>query len=94
MRQCKNHDTMSSPIVRTALDQIHENFVVVPNEKATNNVALICKRFYASVITSELGLSNNDKTSTYKEINDLSYNYIVNKNISDLKSKFGIEMFS
>ena len=25
----RNHDTLSSPTVRTVLDQIHENFVVV-----------------------------------------------------------------
>ena len=50
--------------------------------------------FYASVRTEELGIGNNDNTSTYKEINDLSYNQIVNYNISDLSSKFGIENVS
>ena len=79
LRQYKNHDdTLPSSTVRTTLDQIHENFVVFPIDKATNNFALICKRNNASVITKELGFSNNEKTSTYKEINDLSYNHIVN----------------
>ena len=45
-------------------------------DNATDNEALICKRFYASVITKELGLSNNNKTSNYKEMNNLSYNSI------------------
>lgn len=60
----------------TTLDRIYENFVVVPVEKTANNVILIFKRFYASVITKELGLSNNNKTSNYKEMNNLSYNSI------------------
>ena len=57
MHQYKNHDTLSSPTVRTVLDQIYENFVVVPIDKAKKkSVALTCKRFYAFVITKELGL--------------------------------------
>ena len=75
----------------TTLDLIHKKIVVVPIGKATSNVALIRKRFCASVITKESGLGNNDKRSTYKEINDLSHNIIVNKNISDLSSKLSIE---
>ena len=35
----------NSPTLRTALDQIPENFVAVSIAKATNNVTLICKRF-------------------------------------------------
>ena len=54
-----NRDFLSSPDIKNALDNIHENFVVVPIDKATGNIALACKRFYASVITRELGLSNN-----------------------------------
>ena len=29
-------------------DNIHKDFVVVPIDKATGNIALVCKRFYAS----------------------------------------------
>ena len=50
MRQYKNHDTLSSPTVRTA-DQIHENLVAASFDKAVSNVALIFKSFYASIIT-------------------------------------------
>ena len=89
--QYNYHGTLSFPAVRTALDQIHENFVKVPIHKGTNNVALICKCFYVSVITKQLGLGNNDKTSFYNDTNDLSYNHTVSRNISDLSPKFGIE---
>ena len=43
------------------------------------------------VIIKQLGLGNNDKTSFYKDTNDLSYNHTVSRNISDHSPKFGIE---
>ena len=51
---------------KNALDNILKDFVVVPVDKATGNIALACKRFYASAITRELGLNNNSSTDTYK----------------------------
>ena len=65
--------------------------MVVPIDKATGNIALICKCFYASVIAKELGLGNNNSTKTYNSINNLPTDTIINNNINDLKSKFGID---
>ena len=60
----KHMDCLSSPNVKNALDNIHKDFIVVPIDKATGNVVLVCKRFYASVITRELELNNNSSTDT------------------------------
>ena len=87
----KHSDCLSSPDVKNAVDNIHKEFVVVPIDKATGNVILVCKRFYVSVITRELGLNNNLSTDTYKNAGDLSANDIIDGNIRDLKIKFGIE---
>ena len=87
----KHMDCLLSPDVKNALDNIHKDFVVVPIDKATGNIALVCKRFYASVITRELGLSNNSSTNTYKNAGGLSANGRIDENIKDLKIKFGIE---
>ena len=46
--------------------------------KATGNIALICKRFYASVIAKELGLGNNT-TDTYNSINNSSTDTIIKR---------------
>ena len=43
------------------------------------------------VITSELGLNNNSSTHTYNKTGGLSANYITEKNIRDLKIKFGTD---
>ena len=50
----KHKDCLSSQDVTNALDNIHKDFVVVSTDKATGNIALVCQRFYASVITREL----------------------------------------
>ena len=74
-----------------ALDNRHKDFVVVPIAKATDNIDLVCTRFYASVITRELGLNNYSSTDTYSNAGGLSANDIIDGNIRDLKIKFGID---
>ena len=64
LHKYKQFDALSSPNIRAALENVHKDFVVVPRDKATGNIALICKRFYASVIAKELGLGNNNTTDT------------------------------
>ena len=76
------------------IDNIHKDFIVVPIDKAAGNIALVCKRFYASVITRELGLNNNLSTDTYKNAGGLSANDLIDGNMRDLKIKFGIDNIS
>ena len=54
-------------------------------------ILLVCKGFKASVITSELGLNNNSSTDTSINAGGLCTNYIIDKNIRDLKIKLGID---
>ena len=70
------------------------DFVVVPIDKATGNIALVCKRFYAFVITRKLGLNNNSSTDTYNNAYGLFANYPIDKNIRHLKIKLGIDNIS
>ena len=70
---------------------MHKDFVVVPIDKATCNIAFVSKRFYASVITRELGLNNNSSSGIYNNAGGLSVNDIIDGNIRDLKIKFGID---
>ena len=64
--------------------------MVIPIDKATDNIAFVCKRFDASVITRELGLNHNLSTDTYNNADGLSANDTTDKNIRYLKIKFGI----
>ena len=83
-------DCLSSPDIKNALDNLHKNFMVVPADKAAGNIALVCKRFYTSVITRELGW-NKESSDTYNNTGGLSAIDIIDGNIRDLKIKFGID---
>ena len=60
----KHMDCLSSPDVKNALDNIHKDFLVVPIDKTTVNIALVYKRFYVSVITRKLAWNNNSSRDT------------------------------
>ena len=42
--------------VKEYLDSLHKHFVLVPIDKAANNISIICKRFYVQVILKEIGI--------------------------------------
>ena len=73
------------------MDNIDNGFVVVPIDKGTGNIALVYKRFYVSIIIRELGLNNNSSTYPYSNGVGLSANDINDKNIRNLKIKFGVD---
>ena len=56
--------------VKKQLNHLKESFVIVPIDKATNNIAFICKHFYAKVLVKELDFSNpnNCDNSTYHQV--------------------------
>ena len=46
------------------LNDIHNQFVVTPIDKANGNVAFICQRLYALVLIKELGFLDHNNTGT------------------------------
>ena len=83
-------DIASSPDIKNNLHNIHKDFVVVP-DKTIGNIAFVCRRFYASVTTRELGFNNNSSTNN---AGGLYVNYIIDKNRRHLKIKFGFDNIS
>ena len=57
--------TLKDPVVIEYLADLHSRFVLVPIDKASNNVAIICKRFYILKILNEIGLLDSP-SSTYE----------------------------
>ena len=56
--------TLNDPEVITYLDELKKDFVIVPIDKMSGNIALICKKFYTEKILIEVGLME-DKSKTY-----------------------------
>ena len=47
------------------LNHLHENYVVVPADKASNNIIFVCKQYYIHCLQNELGLLDNVGNPTY-----------------------------
>ena len=61
----KCNPVLKRPDVKEYLDFLHKHFVLVPIDKAANNISIICKRFYVQVILKEIGVL---------DIGNLTYN--------------------
>ena len=85
----RHESIFSDPDVVRELSRLHENFVIVPADKASNNYTFVCKRHYVSILTDELGLNSFLRSSTYN-LTDLSASEVLDNEISVLTS-FGIE---
>ena len=55
----KSSCILDKPEVRTYIKFLHDRFVIVPVDKASNNFGIVCKKFYLEVIKNELGISND-----------------------------------
>ena len=45
------------------LNKLHDNYVLVPADKAGNNIIVVCKKYYLDVVLKEL-----ESTNTYQEV--------------------------
>ena len=69
---------MDRPEVRQYINYLHDRFVRVPVDKASNNFGIACKSFYLDVIKNELGISddgniigNTAYKPIYQKVNDI-----------------------
>ena len=83
----KVKSVFKDPGVKTNLDRLKECFVIVPIDKATNNIAFVCKQFYAKVLINELKFTNvnNHQNTTYHHVHDLSKQQIIQDHKTYLK---------
>ena len=58
--------------------------MIVQFDKATGNLALNCKRHYATVLVKELGLTDNNPLLTYTKVDNSTPSDVVAKNIGAL----------
>ena len=73
--------------VKDSLNELQDKFVIVPIDKATGNVAFICKIFYAKVILREVGLNTDVNSATYSAVNDSCHD-IIKRHTNFLLQKF------
>ena len=91
------HKILDNEDVKKELKALQKCFVLVPIDKASNNIAFICKQHYASVIRAELGYSGRSMRSgtcsspTYNLLTDGVSDHIIEEHISEL-NEYGLEV--
>ena len=46
------------------LSSLHDKYVIVPVDKASNNIVFVCKSYYFECLFNELGINNNTSSNT------------------------------
>ena len=86
---------LSQTIVKDYIQQFQKRFVLVPVDKAGNNFAVICRRFYISVLCGELGIhtGNIQGNNVYRYMEGYTTQTVVEKHKKSMKN-FGIKIDS
>ena len=85
----KAKSIFKAPDVVETLTNLHDKYVVVPADKAPNNIIFVCKRHYIDCLITELGIESNGNP-TYTATT-LSKEEIINNHKSVISS-FGLNI--
>ena len=76
---------LSDPEVMLELNRLHDHYVLVPADKASNNIVFICKAHYYNCLLEELGFNTNSGNPTYTR-SSFSKDEILENHMSVLRS--------
>ena len=66
--------------VKEYLAELHSKYVIVPIDKAANNVSIICKKYYIEVLLKEVGFLNSPNL-TYALVTDKTASQVIEENV-------------
>ena len=71
---------------------LHSKFVIVPADKAGNNIIFVCKYFYIKTLMDELGIdSTGNANGTYEAQHDTP-DEVIKKHSETIKKEFKIKL--
>ena len=87
LRQRITHRTtnpvLKDPEVKRNLEALQTDYVIVPIDKASNNIAVVCKKFYVEVLLKEIGIlgpESNTYTAANKSMDEIIFDNILYQN--------------
>ena len=86
----RSESIFRDPYVVHELSRLHENFIIVPVDKASNDYTFVCKKHYVDILIEELGLHSLPWYPTYN-LRDFSASEVLDNTESVLNS-FGIQI--
>ena len=85
-----NQKILNDPRIKDCLRKLHEDFVLVPADKAANNI-VICKAYYVETLTKEIGINSLDRINSTYVPSTYSYEKIL-KSHSDFVTSVGLKL--
>ena len=86
--KCK---VLDQPDIKDTLHKLQTNYVLVPADKAANNVIIVCKKYHIDTLVKTLGINNvNVSNPTYIPIDD-SFETVV-KSHKQFITSMGLKM--
>ena len=74
------------------LEHIQGEYVLVPADKAANNIVIVCKTYYIEVILKELTNTSDDQC-TYRVATNTNIQDVVNRHVAYMRDR-GIQVQS
>ena len=68
MNLCKFCSILRNADVKKSLAELHKDFVIAPIDKASNNVSIVCKKFYIDTLIAEIQNSYTFEPSLKTEL--------------------------
>ena len=94
----KNHNVLNNYGAMSELKKLQSHFILVPTDKAANNIYFVCKNYYANCIKNELGYTGNRSlrsrsigSQTYEQIHDSLPSQIIDNHVTELR-RYGLEV--
>jgi len=82
----KHQAVLEDPSVTKCLKEFHDKFVIVPADKASNNIIFICKAYYIQCLLNELNLNDNCQAGTTYKRTSFSKDEIILNHTSFMSS--------
>ena len=71
--------------LKQGIQELHRKYVLIPTDKAANNIVVVCRLHYINTLKQELNgtiayeeTSTDEKTVVNNHLNDLPYKFAVN----------------
>jgi len=85
---------LSNEEILSSLSQLHRDYVLTPTDKASSNVAVICKKFYVERVMNELNLVENIEdqgNATYEPVHE-NTDTLIDNNCEEQAALFNINI--
>ena len=80
--------------MKQGIQEFHRKYVLVPADKAANNIVVVCRLNYINTLKQELNgtkaykeTSIDEKTVVNSHSNELPYNFVVHVNVKERQDK-------